>query len=180
MAGSSRGKAVPGTPPAPSSDGTGDDTGHDTDGVRWLDEEEMAAWLPLMRVLHLVPQQLDRQLREHSGINHNYYMIMVVLSAQDDREMPLSSLAHAVAMIPSRLTHALISLEGRGWVVRRQNVSDRRVQFARLTDEGMRALQQAAPGHVAQVRSSVFDPLDRKDLGHLRRVMEKIASRLDD
>ena len=62
-------------------------------GPQWLDDEEMAAWLPLMRVLHLLPQQLDRQLREQAGINHNYYMIMVALSAQPDRSMTLSALS---------------------------------------------------------------------------------------
>lgn len=150
------------------------------DAPAWLDDEEMAAWLPLMRVLHLLPQQLDRQLREQAGINHTYYMIMVFLSAQPDRAMTLSGLARAVAMIPSRLTHALGSLEGRGWVERRPCETDRRVQFAWLTDEGMRALEQAAPGHVAEVRRTVFDALDRRDLAHLRRIAEKIAAGLEE
>ena len=144
--------------------------------VRWLDADEMATWLPFMRVLHLLPQQLDRQLREHSGINHTYYMIMVTLSAAPDRETSLGALAHAVGMIPSRLTHALGSLEGRGWVVRRPSDTDRRVQLARLTDDGMHALEQAAPGHVEEVRRSVFDLLDRSDLAHLRRIAEKLAA----
>ncbi len=146
---------------------------------RWLTEDEMAAWLPLMRVLHLLPQQLDRQLREQAGINHMYYMIMVVLSEQPDREMTLSSLAQAVGMIPSRLTHALGSLEGRGWVERQPCPTDRRVQYARLTDEGMRALEVAAPGHVAEVRRTVIDVLDRHDLVALRRIAEKIAAPLE-
>ncbi len=146
---------------------------------RWLDDEEMATWLPLMRVLHLLPQQLDRQLREQAGINHHYYMIMVSLSAQPDREMTLSRLAHTVGMIQSRLTHALTSLEGRGWVERRPCESDRRVQYARLTDEGMRALSDAAPGHVAEVRRTVFDVLDRRELAALRRIMEKLAAPLE-
>jgi DNA-binding MarR family transcriptional regulator len=150
------------------------------EAVQWLDEQEMAAWLPLMRVMHLLPQQLDRQLREQAGINHNYYMIMVSLSAQPDRAMTLSGLAREVAMIPSRLTHALGSLEGRGWVERRPCETDKRVQFAWLTDEGMRALEQAAPGHVAEVRRTVFDALDRRDLVHLRRIAEKIAAGLED
>lgn len=146
---------------------------------RWLDGDEMAAWLPLMRVLHLLPQQLDRQLREQAGINHVYYMIMVVLSAQPDRAMTLSSLAHAVGMIPSRLTHALGSLEARSWVERQPCETDRRVQYARLTEEGMRALEQAAPGHVAEVRRTVVDVLDRQDLADLRRIAEKIAASLE-
>ena len=146
---------------------------------RWLDEEEMAAWLPLMRVLTLLPQQLDRQLREQAGINHMYYMIMVLLSAQPEREMTLSSLAQGVGMIPSRLTHALTSLEGRGWVERKRCETDRRVQYARLTDSGLRALEQAAPGHVAEVRRTVIDRLSRRDLADLRRLTEKIAAPLE-
>ncbi len=147
---------------------------------RWLDEDELSAWLPLMRVLHLLPQQLDRQLRDQAGITHQYYMIMALLSAQPDREMTLSSLANGVGMIPSRLTHALGSLEGRGWVERHPCATDRRVQYARLTDEGMHALEQAAPGHVAEVRRTVIDHLTRKDLADLRRVAGKIASSLED
>ena len=147
---------------------------------RWLDEDELSAWLPLMRVLHLLPQQLDRQLRDQAGITHQYYMIMALLSAQPDREMTLSSLANGVGMIPSRLTHALGSLEGRGWVERHPCATDRRVQYARLTDEGMHALEQAAPGHVAEVRRTVIDHLNRKDLADLRRVAGKIASSLED
>ena len=153
---------------------------HPAEAVRWLDAEEMAAWLPLMRVLHLLPQQLDRQLREQAGINHNYYMIMVALSAQADHEMTLSRLAHEVAMIPSRLTHALTSLEGRGWVERRPCASDKRVQLAWLTDEGMRALEHFAPGHVGEVRRTVFDALEREDLAHLRRITSKLAAGLGD
>jgi DNA-binding MarR family transcriptional regulator len=149
-------------------------------GPKWLDEEEMAAWLPLMRVLHLLPQRLDRQLREQAGINHVYYMIMALLSAQPERQMTLSALAHGVGMIPSRLTHALSSLEQRSWVERRPCPDDRRVQYARLTDEGLRALEQAAPGHVAEVRRSVIDLLSRKDLADLRRVAGKIAAALEE
>src|SRR3712207_8247722 len=37
---------------------------------RWLDEEEMAAWLPLVQLVHLLPQALDKQLREGAGISH--------------------------------------------------------------------------------------------------------------
>ncbi len=155
------------------------DDGQAVEEPRWLDEQEMATWLPLMRVLHLLPQQLDRQLREQSGINHMYYGIMVILSEQPDRAMTLSSLAQAAGMIPSRLTHALTSLDGRGWVQREPCPHDRRVQYARLTDDGLRALERAAPGHVAEVRRTVFDLLDRRDLADLRRIAEKIAAPLE-
>jgi DNA-binding MarR family transcriptional regulator len=170
---------MPTTTPMPAPRTAGRSAQTAAEEPRWLDDEEMAAWLPLMRLLHLLPQQLDRQLREQAGISHHYYMIMAALSSQPGRQMTLSSLAHAVGMIPSRLTHALGSLEGRGWVERRPCETDRRVQFGWLTDEGMAALEQAAPGHVAEVRRTVFDALDRKDLADLRRVTSKIAATLE-
>ena len=46
---------------------------------RWLSDEEMDAWLSLVRVMHLLPQQLDRQLREEAGISHVYYQILAML-----------------------------------------------------------------------------------------------------
>ncbi len=150
-----------------------------TEPARWLDDDERAAWLPLVRVLQLLPQQLDRQLREQAGINHTYYMIMVVLADRPDREAPLGSLADAVGMTPSRLTHALGSLQARGWTTRRPDEADRRVQLARLTDEGHAALVRAAPGHVAEVRRTVVDLLDRRDLADLRRVCEKLVGGLE-
>lgn len=148
--------------------------------VRWLDAEEMSAWLALLRVLQLLPQQLDRQLREQAGVNHTYYMLMALLSSRPGREMTLSSLAAAAAMIPSRLTHALGSLEQRGWVQRRPCPGDRRVQYARLTDDGLRLLEQVAPGHVAEVRRRVVDALDREDLEHLQRIAGKIVATLEE
>jgi DNA-binding MarR family transcriptional regulator len=93
--------------------------------------------------------------------------------------MTLTGLAHGVGMIPSRLTHALSSLEQREWVERRPCAGDRRVQYARLTDQGMRTLEQAAPGHVAEVRRSVIDVLSREDLADLHRIAAKIAAPLE-
>ena len=78
-------------------------------------------------------------------------------------------------MTPSRLSHALTSLEGRSWVQRRPCASDKRVQFAWLTDEGRQALEHCAPGHVAEVRRSVIRVLDREDLAELSRITRKIA-----
>ncbi|MCW2778969.1 MAG: MarR family transcriptional regulator [Frankiales bacterium] len=147
---------------------------------RWLDDEELAAWLPLVRVLTVLPQQLDRQLREQAGIKHVYYMIMVLLSEAPDRTLPLSALAKGVGMIPSRLTHALGSLESRGWTERLPSPTDRRVQLARLTDAGMHALEAAAPGHVAEVRRTVVDVLTRRDLQELRRIAGRIAAALEE
>ena len=66
-------------------------TGPDASATRWLDEEEMAAWLPLLRVVQLLPQAMDRQLRQEAGIGHAYYQVLATLSAQPERTLSMGS-----------------------------------------------------------------------------------------
>jgi DNA-binding MarR family transcriptional regulator len=124
-----------------------------------LEDDEMAVWLPLIRLVQLLPQALDRTLREATGVNHAHYAILVSI-ALADAPPTMSELARIAALSPSRLSHAIDALAGRGWVTRASCASDRRAQRVVLTEEGRDALRQAAPAHVAQIRRLVLDRLD--------------------
>ncbi len=147
--------------------------------TRWLTQEEMAAWLPLLRVVQLLPQAMDRQLRKDAGIRHAYYQVLVHLSAQPDRTLSMGELARLAATSPSRLSHAVAAMEERGWVTRRPCATDRRVQYAGLTDAGLSLLERVAPGHVADVRRLVFDRLTEDEVARLRSLMLKLLPSLD-
>jgi DNA-binding MarR family transcriptional regulator len=146
---------------------------------RWLDEAEMQAWLRLLRVVMLLPGALDRQLRQDAGLTHASYMVLACLSDAPDRSMRMSELARVTATSQSRLSHSVSALEQRGWVQRRPCPQDGRGQIATLTDAGVQVLVDTAPGHVAKVRSLVFDPLDRTDVEHLSAVAERLVGRLE-
>jgi DNA-binding MarR family transcriptional regulator len=142
---------------------------------RWLSDEEMAAWLPLVRFVHLLPQALDRQLREEAGISHVYYQILAMLSQAPDGAMRMSELARLTSTSTSRLSHAVAALEDRGWVTRSSCPTDRRGQLAELTAAGRREVERTAPGHVAEVRRRVFDVLDDGELAQLRALAAKLS-----
>ncbi len=150
-----------------------------TPATRWLDGEEMAAWLPLMRVLLQLPYALDRQLRDSAGLNHAHYGILAALSAQPDHALPMTDVARISAISLSRLSHAITSMQERGWVTREPCPGNRRVQNVSLTAAGMRLLDAVAPGHVAEVRRVVFDQLTATDVSDLRRIATKILAGLD-
>jgi DNA-binding MarR family transcriptional regulator len=150
------------------------------DPPRWLDDDEMAAWLPFIRVVSLLPQALDRQLREEVGVSHTYYQVMALLSAQSDRTATMGDLARLTTTSPSRLSHAVTSLEQRGWLRRSPCPTDRRVQYVSLTDEGYGVLEAVAPTHVAEVRRKVFDRLTREQVRQLRSIGSSLLEALDD
>ena len=143
---------------------------------RWLSDDEMAAWLPLVRFVHLLPQALDRQLREEAGISHVYYQILAMLSGAPGGQLRMSELARLTSTSTSRLSHAVAALEERGWVLRSSCPTDRRGQLAELTAAGRRELERTAPGHVAEVRRRVFDDLSPAELRQLRALAEKLAA----
>lgn len=145
---------------------------------RWLDETEMQAWLGLVQVLQLLPLALDRQLQEDAGLPHAYYQILAMLSEAPDRSMRMTTLAERTATSLSRLSHSVSRLQERGWVERRPCPHDRRGQLAALTPRGLRVLADAAPGHVAEVRRRVFDPLTRPQVQALADVARTLAAGL--
>ena len=129
-----------------------------------LDEVERVTWSSLMQVLHLLPQQLDRQLRDSAGVTHPL-LHDLVRTAWRTGPPANSALAQAVGPSSTRVSHAVDALCGRSWVERRRCAQDRRVHHARLTDEGARALAPMAPAHVAEVRRTVLDRLSHAELG---------------
>jgi DNA-binding MarR family transcriptional regulator len=79
----------------------------------------------------------------------------------------------------SRLSRVVKRLEDRGLVRREPDATDGRFTNAILTDSGDRVLENAAPAHVAHVRSLVIDVLSPEQLRRLGRAAERILSRID-
>jgi DNA-binding MarR family transcriptional regulator len=144
--------------------------------TRWLTECEQATWRSFLLAAHLVDEALDRQLQRDMGMPHAYYGILVALSEAPDRTLRMGELAAGLQYSRSRLAHAIRRMEDDGWVERRPCPSDGRGQLATLTDAGLAALVDAAPGHVAEVRRLVIDVLDDDDLDELRRITGLITA----
>jgi DNA-binding MarR family transcriptional regulator len=70
-------------------------------------------------------------------------------------------------------------LEARGLVCREPDAADGRFTKAILTEEGLQTIVEAAPGHVAHVRSLVIDVLSPEQLRRLGRDAERIMARID-
>ena len=147
--------------------------------TRWLTADEQQAWRAYLEATTLLFDALDRQLQRDSGIPHGYYEILVRLSEADCRTMRMSELADATRSSRSRLSHAVARLENRGWVLRRDCDTDRRGQLAVLTDAGLHALEDAAPGHVEAVREHMIDRLSPAQLEALREIGDAIVNGLE-
>ena len=147
--------------------------------AQWLDSDERRAWLALYALTSLVPASLDAHLFREARITLFDYHVLAMLSESQGRRLPMSELAARSTASLSRLSHVVKKLEGRGWVSRLPSDSDGRVTTAALTPAGFDMLTGLAVSHVAQVRATVFDPLDAQDVADLERVGRKILRGMD-
>ncbi|MCK2033140.1 MULTISPECIES: MarR family winged helix-turn-helix transcriptional regulator [Microbacterium] len=138
---------------------------------RRLDDDELATWLPIIRFVQLLPQVLDRALKDEVGLNHARYAILVTLAGQGEDAVTMTELARIAGLSRSRLSHALDSLEERGWVERTSCSTDKRTLSATLTPAGREMLRAAAPVHVAQIRELILDPLSAEDRQRLQDIL---------
>lgn len=119
---------------------------------------------------------LNRQLQHDSDLTIAEYRILVLLSEAPDRSLRMSELADGVLSSRSRLTHQIRRLEAQHLVRRNTCLEDGRGVLAELTDEGMRRLESAAPGHVDAVRGNFIDLLTPAQL----EVIADVFGRIDE
>ena len=146
---------------------------------QWLTAAEVDSWLSLVRLMTWLPWSIDQQLRRDSGLAMVEYQVMARLSQSPERTMRMGSLADLANASLSRLSHLVKRLEGRGFVRREPDPADGRFTNAILTAKGLQTLTDAAPGHVAHVRSLVIDVLSPEQLRRLGLAADRIMSHID-
>jgi DNA-binding MarR family transcriptional regulator len=147
--------------------------------AKWLTAAELDSWLSLVRLMTWLPWSIDQQLQRDSNLRRVEYQVLGMLSQSPERRMRMSSLAEATNASLSRLSHLVGRLAERGLVCREADPADGRFTNAILTDKGFQTLAEAAPGHVAHVRSLVIDVLSPEQLRRLGHAADRITSRID-
>ena len=147
--------------------------------TKWLNPEELAAWVRLAALLELLPGVLDSQLRRDADLTHFEYYVLAMLSEAQKRTLRMTDLAARTNSTLPRLSHVVQRLETRGLVERVPCPNDGRATNARLTGAGWRKIEQAAPGHVGNVRQHVIDALTPEQVTQLTAVTDAILQRLD-
>ena len=155
--------------PRGTAPGTDSPVGSDAE-PRWLNSDELAAWLANSAIMISLPAALDARMQRESQMTFFEYMVLSVLSEEPDRTMQMSALAVRTSASLSRLSHVVGRLEKRGLLARSRIPGAGRRTNTTLTEAGYDVVVAAAPGHVAAVREYLIDSLEPRDLVALQRI----------
>ncbi|WP_123620507.1 MULTISPECIES: MarR family winged helix-turn-helix transcriptional regulator [unclassified Streptomyces] len=152
--------------------GTGEHEGDEE--LRWLDEQEKAAWTGLISLVLLLPAKLESPLRQEHGLTLFEYLVLSHLSEAPQRRLRMGELAFLASGSLSRLSNVVKRCEQRGWIVRTPDPADGRYTLAELTGAGFDIVRLAAPTHLRSVRRIVLDSLNTTDQKALARIAERL------
>lgn len=142
--------------------------------ARWLTPEQQRAWRAYMDGSQRLMADLNRQLQRDCDLSFADYRILVKLSEAPGRALRMSDLADGVLSSRSRLTHQIRRMEAQQMVRRIACEDDGRGVLAQLTEEGLRRLRAAAPGHVAAVRRFFVDLLTPQQLAAVAAALDLV------
>jgi DNA-binding MarR family transcriptional regulator len=147
---------------------------------RWLDDAEFRAWIGYRRMRLLLDAQVSRDLARDSGLSAPDYDVLSALSTTEGHRWRLTKLADRMLWSKSRLSRHISRMEQRGLVTREGSEADGRGTTIVLTDDGMRAIEKAAPDHVESVRRHFIDLLSPEQLAVLGTVAETVLAHLSE
>lgn len=151
----------------------------ETGAIPWLSDEEQRVWRQWLFVTARLPAVLNAQLIADSGISLQDFEVLVGLSEAEDERARIVNLARGLQWERSRLSHHVARMVRRGLVAREECGSDARGSWVVLTERGKEVLEQAAPGHVRQVREVLVDLLPERDLRALERITTRMRTHLE-
>jgi DNA-binding MarR family transcriptional regulator len=144
----------------------------------WLDAREGRAWRAFMHARHQVDMRLQRHLLEDSGLTQADYEILAVLSEHHTGRMTAQELGAMLQWEKSRLSHQARRMQDRGLIAREPNPADARSVMIRLLPAGRRAIEDAAPMHVRDVRRHFIDLFTPAELDTLAALNERVLRHL--
>ncbi len=143
----------------------------------WLDDREQRAWRSFLDTYAVVNRALAAQLQRDTDLSLADYGVLVALTESESGELRSFAIAETLQWEASRLSHQLHRMEKRGLVERRSCPEDRRGVNIAITAAGRRAIGEAAPLHVAEVRRVFIDHLDTAHLDALIDLAAMVVGR---
>jgi DNA-binding MarR family transcriptional regulator len=140
----------------------------------WLDPREDRAWRAFKHAHHQLAVRLQRHLLQDSGLTEADYEILAVLSEHPAGRMPAQELCALLQWEKSRLSHQARRMQEQGLIVREPNPADARSAMICLLPAGRRAIEDAAPRHVHNVRRHFIDLLTPAELDILAALNERV------
>lgn len=137
------------------------------------DDDLVALFARLVEVEGRLERRLGAELEERCGLPFAWFQVLRSLGAEEDEQLTMGVLADQVGLTTGGVTRLVDRMEAAGLVERIASATDRRVQYAALTDSGKAKLSEASDVHGADVRTA-FEGFSDRELAVFGRLLGRL------
>ena len=131
---------------------------------------EFKAVIGIMRASNLLVDDLKRTLKNYP-INATEFSVMEFLYSKGEKS--IQEIRDRILLASGSATYVVDSLEKKGYITRNVSQKDKRVTCIRLTEEGMKLIDDIFPIHKKNTKR-IFEKINDKELVILKEILKKI------
>jgi DNA-binding MarR family transcriptional regulator len=134
----------------------------------------IGAWRSLLRAHATLMRQLEKELKQQTGLALADYDVLAQLAIADG-ELRMTDLASRALISRSGMTRRIARLVDEGLVRRSEANADGRGVLVALTNAGAARLAETVPAHARGIAESFASRLDDQELAVLEGALDKVT-----
>ena len=131
---------------------------------------EFKAVIGIMRASNLLVDDLKKTLKNYP-INVTEFSVMEFLYSKGEKS--IQEIRDRILLASGSATYVVDNLEKKGYITRNVSEKDKRVTYIRLTEEGMKLIDDIFPIHKKNTKR-IFEKINDKELVILKEILKKI------
>lgn len=141
-----------------------------------VNDDRITAFGLLVEANRRLQRTFDRTLRDEHAMSSVWYEALLRLGRSDGQQMSMSKLAEQMVLTSGGVTRLVDRLEEADYVERVACPTDRRVQWARLTDTGTQVLTTATRSHLRDLEEHFSSGISEEELAIFTRVLDRLRT----
>ena len=151
-----------------------------TTATSGLEGAALTAWRSYLQSHALILRELDADLLASQGMTTRDYQVLLYLSKEPERKLPMSALAERTMLTRSGITRLVDGLVATGLVQRSSCPSDARVSYAQLTESGYDKLRRAGATHIAGIQRLFLEHFSEAEVAQLAELLSRLPGAAPD
>ena len=131
---------------------------------------EFKAVIGIMRASNLLVDDLKKTLKNYP-INATEFSVMEFLYSKGEKS--IQEIRDRILLASGSATYVVDNLEKKGYITRNVSQKDKRVTYIRLTETGMKLIDDIFPAHKKNTKK-IFEKINDKELVILKEILKKI------